>query len=147
MKEAIGTSFVFNLVMIFVGVFIALYVGSIAYTKGYKVKNRIIDIIEKHDGYTDLAREEIDANLAEIGYQIVDKDCKIIENFDKLETDDYHYCVYESNYENSDEKNSKGKYYKVTVFIHFDIPLIGQFLEFPISGETRLIFNKNEVEG
>lgn len=149
MKEAIGTSFVFNLVMIFVGVFIALYVGSIAYTKGYKVKNRIIDIIEKHDGYTMDAVDEIDANLAEIGYQInLNQACE-----DKVNPEDnqspikslnqngnYKYCVYEF-------KTSKGMYYGVTTFIHFDIPLIGQFLEFPVYGETRIIFDKDEVEG
>ena len=26
-------------------------IGSIAYSKGFKVRNRIIDIIEKYDGY------------------------------------------------------------------------------------------------
>lgn len=53
MKEAIGTSMVFNLIMIFLGIFIILYVSSIAYSKGFKVRNRLIDIIEKYDGYTE----------------------------------------------------------------------------------------------
>ena len=35
MKEAIGTSMVFNIILIFLGVFIALYVGSISYSKGF----------------------------------------------------------------------------------------------------------------
>ena len=47
MKEAIGTSMVFNLIMIFLGIFIILYVSSIAYSKGFKVRNRLIDIIVK----------------------------------------------------------------------------------------------------
>ena len=42
MKEAIGTSMVFNLIMVFTGVFIAILVGSIAYSKSFKIRNRII---------------------------------------------------------------------------------------------------------
>ena len=45
MKEAIGTSMVFNLIMVFTGVFIAILVGSIAYSKSFKIRNRIINIV------------------------------------------------------------------------------------------------------
>ncbi len=141
MKEAIGTSMIFNLVMIFVGVFIALYVGSIAYSKGFKVRNRLIDIIEKYEKYNDLAKDEIEENLATIGYQIIDRECPDRPNAVKVDSkSDYRYCIYQYD-------TSKGDYYGVTVFIHFDLPLIGGFLEFPIYGETRVLFDKNEVEG
>lgn len=78
MKEAIGTSYVFTLVMTFVGILIAMFVGSIAYTKGFKVRNKIIDIIDKEQGYTlraGGAKDQIDQSLAKIGYRIVDKEC------------------------------------------------------------------------
>ncbi len=141
MKEAIGTSMIFNLVMIFVGVFIALYVGSIAYSKGFKIRNRLIDIIEKYEVYNEDARLEIEENLAAVGYQIIDRECPDRNNAENVDVDsDYRYCVYR--YE-----TSKGDYYGVTVFIHFDLPLIGGFLEFPLYGETRILFDKNEVEG
>lgn len=71
MKEAIGTSYVFTLVMTFVGILIAMFVGSIAYTKGFKVRNKIIDIIDKEQGYTlraGGAKDQIDQSLAKIGY-------------------------------------------------------------------------------
>jgi len=136
MKESLGTSMVFTLIMVFVGVFIALFVGSIAYSKGFKVRNRIIDIVQKHEGYTDEAKEEIDENLASIGYRIVDKPCSRAEN---ISTSDYRYCLYRYN-------TNKGNYYGVEVFIHFDIPLIGDFIEIPIYGETRLVYEKGEVE-
>ena len=42
---------------------------------------------------------------------------------------------------------SKGEYYGVTVYVHFDIPIVGYFLNFPLYGETRILFDKNEVEG
>lgn len=141
MKEAIGTSMVFNLILVFLGVFIALYVGSIAYSKGFKVRNRLIDIIEKHDGFDNETKEEIDKNLFDIGYRIVDKPCKARENAVSVDNDSpYRYCVYQYS-------TTKGYYYGVTVFIHFDFPLIGQFIEIPLYGETRILFEKEEVQG
>jgi hypothetical protein len=143
MKEAIGTSLVFNLMMIFVGVIIVILISSISYTKGFKIRNRIIDRIEEHNGYAadSTVSQAIEADLNAIGYKIVDKSmCKDRENAVKLTKDynDYNYCVYEYS-------TSKGKYYGVTVFISFDVPLIGQYINIPIYGETRVIYDKGTV--
>lgn len=140
MKEAIGTSFVFNMIMVFVGVMIALLVGALAYSKGFKIRNRIIDIVQKYEGYTIDAREEIDSNLRDIGYQIVDKECKNREGATMVQDSDYRYCIYQYN-------TTKGPYYGVTVFIHFDIPILGDWVEIPIYGETRILFEKDKVTG
>lgn len=139
MKEAIGTSYVFTLIITFVGILIAMFVGSIAYTKGFKVRNKIIDLIDKHGGYTIEAQAEIDKNLAAIGYRIVDKDCPTKKGVSAVESGDYHYCVYEF------KEKQKGVYYGVTVFIHIDIPLIGDFFDIPVYGETKLIFDKDYI--
>lgn len=143
MREALGSSMLFNLIMIFTAVFIALLIGSLAYSKGFKVRNRIIDIVEKHDGYTQEAIEEINENLATIGYKNVGADnrCGPHNGIDALEnTSPYDYCIYRY-------MTSKGEYYGVTVYVHFDIPIVGYFLNFPLYGETRILFDKNEVEG
>ena len=143
MKEAIGTSMVFNLIIIFTGVFIALLIGSLAYSKGFKVRNRIINIIEQHEGYTEESKVEINENLAAIGYKIVgyDNRCQPHNGVPAVENlGPYDYCIYEYT-------TSKGKYYGVEVYIHFDIPLVSAFLNFPLYGETRIIFEKSEVQG
>ena len=146
MKEALGTSFVFNMMMIFIGVLIAIFVGSLAYTKGFKVRNKIIDIIEKYEGFTVSAEEEINESLASIGYQVrnsTNDTCKVRKSGG---TDvsgvkkDYDYCLYEYN-------TSRGKYYGVTVFIHIDVPLIGGLINIPLYGESRLVYNKDLIEG
>lgn len=59
MKEAIGTSYVFNLIILFVSVFIILYVGALAYSKGFKVKNRIINIVETNGGYNETSKTKL----------------------------------------------------------------------------------------
>ncbi len=142
MKEAIGTSMVFNLIIIFIIVFIVILVGSLAFSKGFKVRDRIIDIIEKHEGYTDSSKTEIDENLASIGYQIeLNQQCKEKNGKQPLSNNSgFRYCVYQYD-------TNKGDYYGVTVFVHFDFPLIGSFIELPLYGETRIIFDKKDVEG
>ena len=48
MNQSISNALLFNLVTIFVVVLIAFFVGSLSYSKASKVKNRIIEEIEKY---------------------------------------------------------------------------------------------------
>lgn len=145
MKESLGTSLVFNLMMIFVAVIIVILVGSISYSKAFKIRNRIIDRIEEYNGYeiNNGSIEAIESDLKSIGYRIVDKvSCKARDEGQLLTNEyggQYNYCVYKY-------KTSKGYYYGVTVFINFDIPLIGRYINIPVYGETRVVLIKNEVE-
>ena len=49
MKEAISNAFLFNIVIVFVVVLIALFVGSLSYTKAYKVKNKIVEETDPYE--------------------------------------------------------------------------------------------------
>lgn len=141
MKEAIGTSLVFNLMMIFVGVLIVILISSIAFTKGFKIRNRVIDRIEANKGFVG-AEEVINGDLKSIGYKIVENvSCRERKGQESLtnDHDSYNYCVYE--YE-----SSRGKYYGVTVFLSVEIPLINRPINIPIYGETRVLYNKFEVD-
>lgn len=153
MREAIGNTFIVNLLMVFIAVMSALLIGSISYSKAFKVKNRIIYTIEKYGGWdsggSNIVRTEIEASLRDIGYQLKlanssfyssgNKWCPRKNGVDpvygyKGQVITYHYCVYEYN-------NEKGHYYGVTTYMHFDIPLIGNYVEFPIYGETRSLYD------
>ena len=141
MKEALGTSMVFNFVMIFIAVFIAMIIGSLAYTKGFKVRNRIIDRIDEYKGDFDAAQETINSDLASIGYRIASEevDCPERNGQPGVKDNHYNYCVYEYT-------TSKGNYYGITVFIHFDVPLVGRYINIPIYGESRVIIERDKVE-
>ena len=153
MKEAVGTSFVFNLVIIFTSVFIVLYISSIAYSKGFKIRNRIIDIIEQNGGYTDTAISQIDENLASIGYPITKDDCP--DRSDRGATNipvksGYSYCVYSysgTSEDTASKTSPKGTYYGVLTYIRFNFPIIGGAIKIPLYGETRIIFQKGRIEG
>ncbi len=146
MREATGQAFLLYIILTFIIICALLLIASISYTKAFNVKNMIISSLEYHNGYNSASVASIEQSLQETGYRInvngtqnctveqegdanaarpVDS-CKVLNNASV-----YKYCVYEC-------YSSKGKYYKVTSFMYFDVPVVGQMLEFPIYGETRL---------
>ena len=150
MRESFGTAFVVNAVIIFVAIFIFFFVAGMSYTKGFKVKNRIVDIIEKNGCFQDhgscTSKDDIDKVLGQAGYRIKEgvSDCdKIprirqqIENkgAEVLTTDSstYRYCVYRV------KVGNRGYYYGAVAFIYFDFPLNLGTVEFPVFGETKII--------
>ena len=140
MREAIGTSYIFSIVIAFIGIIFLILIGSLSYSKAFKVKTKIIDIIEKNNGYDDNAvRTEIDNYLKTAGYTVTKANnrgtCSTVNGKEAINTiKNYDYCVYRF-------KTVKGYYYHVTVFISFDIPVISSYLKIPVSGETRVIYD------
>lgn len=130
MREAIGSSMLLYIVVIFVSLIMLFFVGTLAYSKAYKVKNRIVEVIEKYEDYSDKALTEIEADLKNIGYQsgVNNKKC----SNGNLNKSSYKYCIYKVS-------ASNGYYYKVETFVHFDIPFIGDFIEFRVKGETKIL--------
>lgn len=112
-------------------------VSSIVYTKAYRIKNRIVDIIEINKGYNDTARDQIDTALRQIGYRANTNsinNCPLYNGNSAINTSSlYHYCIYE----NTSDKS--GKYYTISAFAYFDLPLISSF-EIPVYGETKIIY-------
>lgn len=145
MKEAIGNSFVFNFVILFFVIFIFFFVGSLTYTKAFKVKNKIIDTIEIYEGNISSGnimnssfQSDVDKKLSEIGYRISNETtCKTDGRFGngqqltKGGSSNYRYCVYRF-------ETSRGNYYGVVAYMYFEVPIIGTKLELPIYGETKI---------
>lgn len=159
MKEAISNSLIFMLVITFLFIFVLLFSASTAYTKAFKVKNKIISILEKRErtietsGVTQEILDEIDYALreGEIGYRIVtNNDVRCETDFQNRfknknyrlvnkGSDRYRYCIAEfyNDTTTRGKKEMHGKYYAVITYMYFEIPLIGQDLEFPVYGETK----------
>lgn len=163
MKDSIGGAWLIGLAAVFIVLFASYLAVSINYTKAFKVKNRIINIIEENEGYTayqnnylspgnnfdsmsttDDQLDEISTTdakifryLKEIGYS---RD-SITENtsskcFDG-DSDSYRaggYCIQKV-------CGGHGAYYRVMTFINFEIPLINFKILIPISGETKTMFH------
>ena len=166
MKESISNAMLFYVIITFVVILIMFFVGSLSYSKAYKVKNKIIEEIEKEaelpsnpiDTYEaatrayDNAADNIEEWLASgagngtgIGYRPITgiashrDNCRNDKGILVSGSSRYQYCVYQINTcdnGNGQNKERCGVYYKVTTFMFFDIPIIGDLLKIPVSGET-----------
>lgn len=137
MREGIGSAFVYTIVIVIVGIIILLIVGSIGYSKAFKVNQRIIDIIEANDGYNDIAEMEVSAALSNIGYKIIsnaDRSCPNISNAEIILSKlNYDYCVYRHT------DNKRGDYYTVITYMYFDFPVIGDYVKLKVSNQTKTL--------
>lgn len=145
MKEAIGGSMLLYIVVFIVSVVMLLFVGILSYSKAYKVKNRIINVIEKYEDFSSLAQQEIEDDLVNLGYtslNLSESDC------DGYEMINNSYCIKEICLDEMKDPVTKeticksGKYYKVKTFMTFNFPVINSFMKTDVKGETK-IFGKN----
>lgn len=144
MKEAIANLGVFNLMITFGIIMLLFFVGSLGYSKAYKVKNRIISEIELEGGWNNTVSSNIDNYLADVGYRVeLDVMCPDLEN-EKAEVSAistnsrYRYCVYKFKSINNSSVNVNDiVYYKAIAYMYFDIPIIGGLIRIPVSGETK----------
>ena len=147
MKESIANSMIFYIVIIFIAILIGVLVTSISYSKAFKVKNRIIEMIENHTTYDSELEAEINTMLGEIGYRVnqnsLNNQCPEMDNAVSLtgekngkainQSSVYRYCVYKYN-------TTRGTYYGVTTYMYFDLPLVDE-LVIPVYSETKTIFD------
>ena len=148
MREAIGSTFVLNFIIVFFIIFIAMFATSTSYTKGAKVKNVIFELVEENadelsesDNIPGNVSAEIDSRLKAMGYRLntnyINSKCAseyrggILMNGQS----NYRYCLYKH------INKTKGCYFTVIAYRYFDLPIIGSRLEFPIEGSTRSYFH------
>lgn len=150
MREAIGGTWLLGIVVLFIVLFSAFLALSVNYTKAFKVKNKIVNIIEENEGFSSnntggvttkpgseleessRTEDKIYAYLTEMGYATTRIDSKRCTD-DDMEYVDGGYCI-------KRVCNDQGAYYKVRTFIKVELPIIYQTFTFPINGETKLIY-------
>lgn len=127
MREAMGSTLLIKILLIFLGIYIAFLAIAVNYSQSFRVKNKIVSIIEEYEGYpghNNEVKKIIDNFLAGVGYapgRMKNKD------------GDYNIVAMSTD---------RGTYYVVTTYIVFDFPLVKDALKFPIKGETRVFINK-----
>jgi len=145
MKEAIGNSMLFNFIMIFIGIMLIVLLGSVTFSKGFKIRNRIIDRIEEYHGYDPNGPivTAINSDLAAVGYRIVEnQNCHDRSDADAVLTNEYNtynYCVYRYD-------TNRGSYYGVKVYVYIEFPFIGKFASLPLYGESEIVYQKGTVD-
>ena len=148
MRDAFGGAFMLKLFLFFIIIYICIMAGAISYTKAFRVKNGIINIIEQNsfggsgDGIT-IGR--IEEYLGSINYiysetQVGDY-CK---NMQDTEDEDNKYifvngaCIV-PHYSDVDNTESD-VYYEVATFVHIELPFFRININVPVHGETKIIY-------
>ena len=157
MKGAIGNAFILNMVITFIIIFFSLLIGSMAYSKAYKVKNYLINEIDvfekagkmpKNSSKTAEWDKEVNVFLNKIGYGLSvnnENTCtpkkKNGDPIPKITNGAgrYDYCIYikYEEYGNNNNIIDDRYHYIVETYMKLDLPVIGKLLRLPVRGETK----------
>ena len=162
MKEAIGGTWLFGIVIVFI-VFFTTYISmSTNYSKAFKVKDELISIVERYKGVNGDSIEKINNYLGDIGYFSrgkCDNGSGIRANFTDWAGCTYNnnrscvknasnanYCIRRSKFVtgDSDAAHPRSAHYQVVVFFTIDWPVLGSLINVRIEGETGIVHMFND---
>ena len=150
MRDAFGGAFSIKLMLIFLMLYVAFICVALNYARAFRVKNRIINIIEQYEGYcgdnSEQINNDINSYLSKTGYYISKDDVDGYIGKDGNESyeclngfnndgNGYGYCVYNKN-SNSLDCSDKSVY-SVETYMIFKLPIINIRFPIVIKGETR----------
>jgi len=156
MRDAIGGIFNIQALLVFIVLVSSYLAFSVNYTKAFRMKNKIIDIIEQNEGIDSRGRvnEKVQEYARQIGYTaprnlsqpvvsggITFPDCEL----------SLGYCYRRVTVEQKgNEKIAAGvpkEYYEIVTFVNIDLPLIRNifpnFDMFRVTGSTKTIYKMN----
>lgn len=159
MRDAIGGVFSLQIILVFVILINGYMAYSVNYTRAFRVKNGIINIVEEREGFTKDSKttEEIHDYVSRAGYGLSSVQQLAVRNSDNV---DGWYCKGEDGYcvkcfDNtgnntitSDNAEYRGVYYSVRTYVNMDIPILNRiFTGLPdflaVKGDTKTIYAKN----
>lgn len=121
MKDAVGSSVLFYIILIFLGLFIVFIAFIMQYATAYRASNYVVTMLERTEGQVDIGNN-------------------------KSKSDDgtlYGYLkerLYYGELAVSCRDNGNGAVFKVTTQIRFDLPLIEVHIPININNETKTIY-------
>lgn len=134
MREATGNALLTMIVAATIAIILTFFVGTLSYSKSYKIKNYIIDQIEENYGWDSKLAEDIDEYLKDVGYNVADNlncnnyvptNCKSV-----YQAPLYNYCVYQCD-------DAAYRNFKVLTFMKFEFPVIDDTLKLKVWGQTK----------
>ncbi len=158
MSDAVGGTVNIVLIAVFMVLVSGYMAFNVSYVKAFKVKNRIIDLIEQYEGNckpgdgTNKCTKYIHSYMNEIGYntKIMTKSgykCDTLKG----------YCIKEVKSPESVSSSSKTKtsgdtkyYYKVITQVNIDIPIMNSLMPylsvFQVTGESQSITKRGKTK-
>lgn len=152
MRHTISGTWIFMLVILFTLIFAAYIALTINYSRSFRVKNEVLSLIEKNEGFTDNGVKLINNYLTQSGYKTVgnckqqsdavvygaksiDSSTGVANSIEKAQPGaKYYYCF--TKYTGYHSYFKTRAYYKITLFFHFDLPVLGDLYTFDVDGQT-----------
>lgn len=137
MRDAFGGAFSIKLMLIFLMLYIAFICVALNYARAFRVKNRIINVIEQNEGIDN--HGDVQTKISEVlynaGYYVSESEVERVRCKD---------CTFvEPGYSYKEIKSQDDIYYYVETYMLFKIPIIDTLtgIDFPIAvkGETRVM--------
>ena len=155
MRDAIGGVLIIEIIIFFLLVVNSYLAFSVNYTKAFRVKNRIISIIENYEGLTPASKTAIE-NMMITNHYSIDKayinNCRTVSGNQYMGVTNSKggFCYYETRTSNSGSglasETYRGAVYSVVVFVNIDLPVLNKIFPyfsniFAIKGETKTIYS------
>lgn len=155
MRQTIGGTWLLQLMILFILLFVGFIVLTLNYSRTVKIKNELINMIEKYEGLNDASIELVNNYLLYNGYDVegvcVNKGEPEMGVYGSLdlngtrleqarEGEKYYYCI--KKYQGANTTN----YYQITIFYKFNLPIIGDTSSFTIKGSTSNFQTKDDKE-
>jgi len=138
MRDAIGGTLVFQIIMVFIVIFISIMAIGMNFATTFRVKNQVVHMLEQYETY-DNAKDYITEYLSNVKYYDGGSEAIKVDNSICLNKTS-NYCVREAVAENG------GYYYIVTVYVVFDFPVIGKFIQSPVTGQTAILKDLSKIK-
>ncbi|MBQ7141323.1 MAG: hypothetical protein IJO32_07475 [Bacilli bacterium] len=141
MREAVGSTFLFKLMIFFIFFFASFLAIAINYSQAFRIKNQIISILEQYEGYTKEAYDKIFETIGNSGYyrgHTCTSDEGIAPGSENGTLATVNgVCI------KGTSSGPEGKYriYKVSTYVSFEFPVLGNVFTIPVRGETKVITN------
>ena len=122
MREAVGGSILFYIILGFLAVFIIFIALIMNYAASYRASNYVLTMLERTEGQVNIGTQN-----------------------DTSRDKTLYGALHERNYYNSLEvccvENMNGAIYKIQTVVNFELPMLGLNLDLPIRNETKTIYN------
>ncbi len=147
MREAIGGTWIFQIVIFFILLFTGYMCLSINHSKAFNVKNTIVKAIEREEGVNisnpdhDPAIEKIVEYLKQTSYRTTGRCPEGYMGYNRdgrIDTRNSAFCLKEEVTRNSADMPNMN-YYRIVVFYQLDLPIFRSVFEFRVSGDTKIM--------
>ena len=143
MRDSVGGTFMIYVLIIFLSVYIVFVAVAFNYARAFRVKNKVLDIIEQNEGIQEMENSN---NLQGItsgvfgqinDYRVNDIGESNCKGYDYI-NEDRGYCIAKID-QNSSIDGITSSYYKVRTFVYIEFPFLKLKFTIPVNGETRRI--------